>query len=171
MILNRQFNIFKTIFQVKQCNVRNLNRCISCIRQSCYIYNICNDFHTDIFFNITWDLISVLYDRRIRMAAIENPITILIIFILLIANIDCNFRLNTVKTQRFCSNNNSSVINVKVCFRFGHGLYQSFCNICSHFRHSWVYIQRYIFRKIFHIHQQIIDRFFCRFVLFRSLIR
>ena len=36
---------------------------------------------------------------------------------------------------------------------------------------SWVYIQRYIFRKIFHIHQQIIDRFFCRFVLFRSLIR
>ena len=94
---NGRFNIIKLVVKVKQCQVRDLNRGIASIGEARDILYISDNFYANVFSNILWDFIAFTHDGGIRMASIKNAVKEFIILVILISNINSDFRFGTIE--------------------------------------------------------------------------
>lgn len=154
---NHGFDVIEFVIQVEQGNIGNLGRRISGVGETRDILYIGDDFNTDKFAEICENLAALLHNSGVRMTAIKNTVEIFVVSIVLIADINGNFRITCMESQRFCGDHNATIIDVKIRFRLHHGSEQIACNIGCHLGFTRIDIQGNVSRQLLHIDQQIID--------------
>ena len=80
-------HISKVVIQIEECNIRDLYRGVTCVRETGDVLHIGNDFKSYIFFLRIRNLITLCHDCTIGMTAIQNTITIVVRFVILISEV------------------------------------------------------------------------------------